>query len=388
MKRLLDTQQWRHHFNRRNFLKTTGVALANATVAHRIGDSVAAQSFSDYPFTLGVASGDPLPDGVVLWTRLAPDPLNGGGLSSRRKIAVEWQIARDENMQQIVQQGATLAVPELAHSVHVEVNGLEPSTFYWYRFSVRGVESPTGRTRTAPALGAQIDELKFAFVSCSDWQHGLFAAYGAVAREDLDLVVHLGGYIYEYGAATGGPRQHTGAEVGTLESYRNRHALYKTDHNLQAAHAAAPWIVTWDDHEVENNYANLTREENATPAGEDFTQRRANAYQAYYEHMPLRLSSLPRGADMQLYRQLTFGDLVNFNVLDTRQFRTDQPCGDNFKMRCAEAFDANATLLGFEQEAWLANNLLNTPTRWNVLAQQVMMAQFDFRSDFDSALRS
>lgn len=370
-----------NHFNRRNFLKTTSLAIAGATIAHHAGDYAFAQTFAANPFTLGVASGEPLPDGIVLWTRLAPDPLNGGGLSARRKYAVEWQIARDENMQQVVQQGAALAIPELGHSVHVEVTGLDPSTIYWYRFTVRGHESTIGRTRTAPATGARTDELKFAFASCSDWQYGLFAAYGAMAREDVDLIIHLGDYIYEYGAAAGGPRQHTGAEVDSLESYRNRHALYKTDLNLQAAHAAAPWLVTWDDHEVENNYANLTREENATPANQDFANRRANAYQAYYENMPLRLSSLPRGIEMDLYRRVTFGDLIDFNVLDTRQYRTDQPCGDSFRARCADAFDPNATLLGYQQEQWLANNLLNSQSRWNVLAQQVMMAQFDFRAD-------
>lgn len=366
--------------NRRGFLTSVGAALAGATLASQLpGGTAYGQRFSVNPFTLGIASGDPLPDGVVLWTRLAPDPLNGGGLSSRR-VRVGWRIATDEHMRHVVQRGVALATPELGYSVHVEVNGLEPGRHYWYQFAAGREESPVGRTRTAPASGAQVDRLSFAFASCSDWQFGLFAAYGAMAREDVDLVVHLGDYFYEYGPDPRGPRQHEGPEVGSLESYRNRHALYKTDRNLQAAHAAFPWLVTWDDHEVENNYAGQISE-NIGEDPQQFLQRRANSYQAYYEHMPLRLSSMPQGPDQQLYRRVTFGDLAEFSVLDTRQYRTDQPCDDGFKVQCAGAFDPSATLLGFEQEQWLQDGLANSTAKWNVLAQQVMMAQFDFAAD-------
>ncbi len=367
--------------SRRGFLIGAG-GLAGVVAASQLPGSVwaAKPTFSVYPFTLGVASGDPLPDGVVLWTRLAPDPLNGGGMPLQ-SVPVQWQVATDENLRNVVQRGTVLATPEMAHSVHVELYGLEPARWYWYRFQAGDALSPVGRTRTAPALGAPLQRFRFAFASCSDWQNGFFAAYGAMAREDLDLVVHLGDYIYEYGPAPGGARRHEGPEVESLESYRNRHALYKTDRNLQAAHAAFPWVLTWDDHEVENNYADAVPEETTSPATIPFLQRRANAYQAYYEHLPLRRSALPQGPSLRLYRRLTFGDLAEFHVLDTRQYRTDQPCGDGFTPdRCAEAFDPSATLLGFEQERWLEEGLVRSPARWNVLAQQVMMAQFDFRA--------
>lgn len=380
MKRVHFDRRLASHFSRRGFLAGAGAALAGMTIAGGLpGGTATAQRFTIDPFTLGVASGDPSPNGVVLWTRLAPDPLNGGGMP-RRPFPVEWQVATDDRMREVVRRGAALAIPELAHSVHVELRGLEPAHTYWYQFKAGNALSPVGRTRTAPAAGAYVDKFNFAFASCSDWQFGFFAAYGALAQEDLDLVVHLGDYIYEYGAEAGGPRQHEGPEVGSLESYRNRHAQYKTDFNLQAAHAAFPWVVTWDDHETENNYAGDVDEEIGTPP-EEFLARRANAYQAYYEHMPLRRRSLPLGPDLRLYRRLTFGDLLEFNVLDTRQYRTDQPCNDQLGPRCAGALDPSATLLGPQQEAWLNRNLATSAAKWNVLAQQVMMAQFDFFSD-------
>ncbi|MBW4643886.1 MAG: alkaline phosphatase [Goleter apudmare HA4340-LM2] len=355
---------------RRGFLLGAGF-LTGLAITSQWRPALARPRFSGYPFTLGVASGDPLPDGVVLWTRLAPDPLNGGGMPLQN-IVVRWEVALDENMRRVVQRGTTLATPELGHSVHVEVSGLQPERWYWYRFKVGNEVSPIGRTRTSEAF----QQLNFAFVSCQDWQNGYYTAYEHLAKEDLDLVVHLGDYIYEYGPQSGGPRQHIGPEIITLSDYRNRHALYKTDRNLQAAHAAFPWIVTWDDHEVDNNYANLIPEDNQTPAA--FAARRVSAYQAYYEHMPLRPSSIPIGTDMQLYRRFTFGNLAEFNVLDTRQYRTDQPCDDGLKPRCPQAFDDNATMTGKEQEQWLFQGLDKSRSRWNVIAQQTMLAEYDF----------
>ncbi|MBD2775835.1 alkaline phosphatase D family protein [Iningainema tapete] len=367
--------------SRRNFLQgagfLTGLAIAQtAQIANaRTRKINPAPSFSAYPFSLGVASGDPLPDGVVLWTRLAPDPLNAGGMP-QENILVEWQVALDENMRRVVRRGKAIATPEFAHSVHVDVRGLQPNRWYWYQFKVGSEVSPIGRTRTAFGFNTSSQQLNFAFANCQDWQNGYYTAYKHLADEELDLVVHLGDYIYEYGPEPGGPRQHNSPEIVTLEDYRNRHALYKTDTNLQAAHAAFPWIVTWDDHEVENNYAGLIPEENQSQ--EEFVIRRANAYQAYYEHMPLRQSSLPNGPNLLLYRRFTFGNLVEFNVLDTRQYRTDQPCDDGLKPRCAEAFDPNATLTGSEQEQWLLQGLDKSSARWNVIAQQVMFAEYDF----------
>jgi alkaline phosphatase D len=363
-----------NRWKRRDFIIGAGL-FTGLAVTTQWSPAIAKPRFSGYPFSLGVASGDPLPDGVVLWTRLAPDPLNGGGMPPEN-VVVRWELALDENMRKVVQKGKALAIPDLAHSVHVDVRGLNPDRWYWYQFRVGDEVSPIGRTRTAPSFRRPTKQLNFAFVSCQDWQNGYYTAYQHLAEEDLDLVVHLGDYIYEYGPQTDKPRQHNSPEIVTLADYRNRHALYKTDANLQATHAAFPWIVTWDDHEVENNYANLIPEENQSQ--EAFLVRRANAYQAYYEHMPLRQSSLPNGPNMQLYRRLTFGNLAEFHVLDTRQYRTDQPCNDGLKPRCAAAFDVNATLTGTEQEQWLFQGLDQSRSRWNVIAQQIMMAQYDF----------
>ncbi|HKX29394.1 MAG TPA: alkaline phosphatase [Blastocatellia bacterium] len=330
--------------------------------------------FAGEPFTLGVASGDPLPDGVVLWTSLAPDPLNGGGMTPE-PVIVKWEIAADEQMRKIVKRGAALACAEFGHSVHVEVQGLKPARWYWYRFTAGSAVSPVGRTRTAPALRGCADRFAFAFASCQHYEQGLYTAYQHLAEEDLDLVVHLGDYIYEGGIATGRPRAHNSPEIMTLDDYRNRHALYKGDSHLQRAHALFPWIVTWDDHEVENNYANNISENNDPP--ETFLERRANAYQAYYEHMPLRQRQLPHGPDLRLYRRVQFGELVQFNVLDTRQYRTDQPCGDGTKLICDGVLNPEATMMGAEQEEWLFRSLDKSKARWNVIAQQVMMGIYD-----------
>jgi alkaline phosphatase D len=343
-------------------------------------DVAAAPKLGANPFTLGVASGDPLPDSVVLWTRLAPDPLHGGRMPPL-PVPVWWQVANDPDMRHIVQHGIARAVPELAHSVHVDVHGLEPAHEYFYRFYVPHEFSPIGRTKTTPAPDARVDELRFAIAACQRWDQGYYAAYRHLAEETLDFVVHLGDYIYEYGIdATGGVRQVPvpeafRTETLTLERYRLQFALYKSDPDLQAAHARCPWLVAWDDHEVENDYTDAISENR--DSSELFLLRRAAAYQAYYEHLPLRHSSLPQGPDMRLYRRMTYGDLAEFNVLDTRQYRSDQPCGDGETPRCAAALDPATTMLGPAQEQWLLDGLDQSRARWNVLAQQVLMAELD-----------
>ncbi|MGH8869749.1 MAG: alkaline phosphatase D family protein [Actinomycetes bacterium] len=339
----------------------------------------ASPRFADDPFSLGVASGDPAPDGVVLWTRLAPDPMAGGGMPDAA-VQAEWEVADDPQFRRVVRRGTETARPELGHAVHAEVHGLEPHREYYYRFRAGGQISPVGRTRTAPALGAAVGALRFAFVSCQQFEHGYYTAYGHLAEEDLDLVVHLGDYIYEYGtdeylSPDGNVRHHVGAEIWSLEDYRIRHAQYRGDADLQAAHAACPWMVTWDDHEVENNYAGLVPEQGQDPAL--FLPRRAAAYQAYYEHMPLRRSSVPRGPDMLLYRRLPYGGLADFHLLDTRQYRDDQAAGDGTKPPNPEQQDPSRTLTGAEQEAWLLDGLARSGARWNVLAQQVFFARRD-----------
>ncbi|HET9257662.1 MAG TPA: alkaline phosphatase D family protein [Pseudonocardiaceae bacterium] len=366
----------------RRDLLAGGVVLASAA----LGGCGAPARVPGEVFSLGVASGDPLPDSVVLWTRLAPEPLAGGGMPPRA-VEVQWEIAEDEGFRRVVRRGTEWAVPELAHSVHAEPGGLRPGASYFYRFRAGDQISPVGRTRTGPDLGSSPGRLRLAFVSCQDWQGGYYSAYRGIAGEDLEFVLHLGDYIYEYAPRPGSPRQHDGPELDSLESYRNRHALYRTDPDLRAAHAAHPFVLTWDDHEVDNNYANDIPEDTTGPAQgsrAEFLNRRARAYQAYYEHLPLRRSQRPAGPSALLYRRLRFGDLAEFAVLDTRQYRTDQPCGDGMKPRCAAALDPAATMTGPVQERWLLEGLDRSGARWNVIAQQTMFAQYDFAAGPDA----
>lgn len=360
--------------SRRAFL-AYGAALA--ALPRLAGQCVAASPrrglFQDDPFTLGVASGDPSSTGMVLWTRLAPKPLEQGGGLPAEVIAVHWEIADDEAMTNIVQKGTAAATPQLGHSVHVETDGLRPDRWYWYRFRTGDAQSRVGRTRTLPAATASPDALRFAFASCQHYEAGLFTAYEHMAKDDLDLVFHLGDYIYEREGMENRVRKHVGPEINTLEDYRIRHAQYKSDAHLQAMHARCPWMVTWDDHEVDNNYANDISEKTDIDRM-SFLERRANAYQAYYEMMPLRASSMPRGPHMQLYRKASFGRLAEMLVLDTRQYRSDQPNGDKASAINEAATNPESSMLGKDQANWMKASLLESPATWNVMAQQVMMA--------------
>jgi alkaline phosphatase D len=326
--------------------------------------------FRTYPFSVGVASGDPYPDSVVLWTRLAPEPLEGGGMPTAN-VEVAWQVATDRAFRQIVRTGTAIARPELGHSVHVEAGGLLPGREYFYRFRCGGEVSQVGRTKTAPEAGAPVDRLRFGVCGCGHYETGYFSAYGRVADEQFDFVFHTGDYIYEgRGDRNRSPnnvRQHLGQEIYTLVDYRNRYAQYKSDPDLLAAHMSAPFVMAWDDHEVDNDYAG-DRDERDTPP-EVFLLRRAAAYQAYYESMPVR-TALPNGASLQLYRRLAFGDLIDFSVLDTRQYRSKQSaCGD--PKACPELIDVRRTILGEAQEKWLFDNLGQSKARWTVMGQQV-----------------
>jgi alkaline phosphatase D len=364
------------HFSRRSFLvATTSLAAAAVWSSRAIGVTKKNVNVPDQLFTLGVASGDPTPEGFVIWTRLAPRPLEGGGMPAEN-VEVAWEVSEDEPMTKVVRSGKTVATPDWAHSVHVEVDGLAPDRWYFYRFHANGEDTGKGRARTMPAAGASPKRLHFAFASCQHYENGYFTAYEHMAKEGNDLIVHLGDYIYEGAGRDNQLRKHVGPLLQTLDDYRNRHAQYKTDPMLQAAHAAAPWIVTWDDHEFANNCAGFISEK-PTDDPAEYRQRRAHAYQAYYEHMPLRRTSLPKGPDMQLYRRIAFGNLAEFFVLDTRQYRSDQPCGDGNRPQCPECFDPKATALGEAQEKWLVSGLGESKKRWNVLAQQIMMARVD-----------
>ncbi len=361
--------------DRRRFLSLAAGCSLYALV-HRPALGVVRDAvFKKDPFTLGVASGDPSSDGFVLWTRLAPEPLENGGMDDKA-IEVQWELADDEGMHQIVRKGTAVAKPELAHSVHVELEGLEPDRWYFYRFHAGDATSPVGRTRTTPKREAYPERLRFAFASCQHFEYGYFTAYQHMVGDDLDLVIHLGDYIYEGAATKGKVRMHRGGELDSLADYRNRYAQYRTDEHLQMAHARFPWLVTWDDHEFDNNCAGDISEEKDVTA-EQFLERRARAYQAYYEHMPLRMAQLPKGPNLQLYRSCQFGHLANFQVLDTRQYRSDQPCGDGNKPACDDVYSPTATLLGETQEKWLMESLAASKCQWNVLAQQIMMARVD-----------
>jgi alkaline phosphatase D len=381
LRNLRDAARSEGGVSRRLFLSYASALAAVPLLGTRVeGRVLRRPAFDRDPFTLGVTSGDPDATGTVLWTRLAPDPLTPDGGMPGELIEVRWEVATDEAMQTIVQRGTTVATPQLAHSVHVEVDGLKPDRWYWFRFRVGDAESPIGRTRTMPDLMALPDRLRFAFASCQHYESGLYTAYEHMAQDELDLVFHLGDYIYEGAGRDGQIRKHEGPELETLADYRIRHAQYKTDPMLKAMHQACPWVVTWDDHEFDNNCAaGISEELDVDPV--DFLLRRADAYQAYYEMMPLRRRSLPQGPHMQLYRTVTFGRLANFQVLDTRQYRSDQPNDDRRSPLNEAALDRRNSLLGGRQYGWLQAALLDSGSTWNVLAQQVMMGMVGFPAD-------
>jgi alkaline phosphatase D len=336
-----------------------------------------------YPFGLGVASGSPRPTSVVLWTRILSASVISEQAASAA-LSVRWEIAEDDGFKRIASTGNATALPELAHSVHVDATGLQPDRWYWYRFMLGDAISPIGRTRTAPAPNALPSSLRFAFASCQHWEFGEYAAHRHIAAAAPDLVAFLGDYIYEWGpydqAHPAAPRRSDYSI--TLADYRARYAQYKSDPHLQAAHHAAPWIVTWDDHEVANDYGN-DRDERLDP---NFLARRAAAYQAFYEHMPVRLSALPAGANrfaaLRMYERYDWGQLARFHVLDTRQYRSYHACpkpgrggSNSVTSSCAERLLPERTLLGQAQETWLANGFASSPAKWNILAQQTLMAQ-------------
>jgi alkaline phosphatase D len=370
--------------SRRLFL-AYGAALSSLPLLGARAEARARRmAFDADPFSLGVASGEPTASGMVLWTRLAPRPLDPDGGLSPESIRVQWEVASDEAMKNIVQKGSAVATPQLGHSVHVEVDGLKPDRWYWYRFRSGDATSPIARTRTSPPPHSMPDRLRFAFASCAHWESGYYTAYEHMAQDELDLIFHLGDYIYDGAGRDNQVRKHAGPRLESLADYRIRHAQYKTDPHLQAAHALCPWVVTWDDHEVENNYADgISERSGADPAA--FLEQRANAYQAYYEMMPLRSRSVPRGPHMKLYRTLRYGRLATFQVLDTRQYRTDQPHDGHQSPLDDEALNPKNTMLGARQANWLKAALLRSTGTWNVLAQQVMMGMVDrVRKEGDS----
>ena len=363
---------------RRAFLSASLAAAGVGVLPARLLRAEESFRFSTNPFTLGIASGYPTPDSMVLWTRLAPKPLEPGGDMPPEVIPVDWAVATDERMRTVVQHGTAYATPDWAHSVHVEPSGLDPGRDYWYRFESGGERSPIGRTRTAPTAGAPLDRLKLGLVNCQHYEMGYYTAYRHLVADNPDLIVHVGDYIYETNAVHK-VRNHNMPVAFTLDDYRARHALYKTDRDLANAHAAAPWLLTWDDHDVANDYANDVSEEDDDP--QLFLARRAAAYQAYYEHMPLPRWAVPSGPAMRLYATRSFGDLASIVLLDQRQYRSPEACpplgragGHRVdEAKCPELDDPHRTMLGGRQEAWAQGQLLSSQTRWNVLAQGTLM---------------
>ena len=360
---------------RRNFIIGTAAGLAASRVSTPV---VAGPGFSTNPFTLGVASGDVTQDSAVLWTRLAPEPLAADGGLGRDAIPVRWELFRDEEMQQLIRQGEELAVPQLVHSIHADVRGLEPGRDYWYRFSVGAHTSEAGRTKTLPARNSQTEAIRFVTVSCQNYAHGYFVAYDHIVADNPDFVIHLGDYIYETSYGVNFRRHETEVMPLTLDGFRRRHALYKTDENLKRAHARLPFFTTLDNHDA------VIDTDPATMA------IRAAAYQAWYEHMPVRGYGNPGDDRFELQRTVHAGDLMQVSLLDTRQFRARQlPCsGDrsphgfgNYVVRCPEMFAEERTMLGEEQENWLADNIQAGSTPWNVIASSSVFSPFHLDID-------
>lgn len=362
--------------DRRHFLTAGAAVLGTAATSQLWLPGTARAAETPLPggvFKLGVASGDPLPNAVVLWTRLAPDPLNGGGMPNRA-VSVEWEIAEDSRFKKPVRRGVARALPAYGHSVHVDARGLRPDRPYWYRFRAEGQLSPTGRTRTAPHPHGPARSLRIALASCQNWQNGYFTPYADMRDQDPDVVLFVGDYIYESTPSATAVRRHEGSgEPYTLVQYRNRYAQYRSDPHLKAMHAAAPWVVTFDDHEVDNDFAGEVPQDPTKQSHDAFVTRLTAAYQAYYEHMPVRATSVPNGPHIRMYRRFDFGRLVRLNVLDTRQFRSDQATTQ------AGAEDPSMTMLGAEQKTWLLGSLRRSPTRWNLIASQIMMAETDLQ---------
>jgi len=393
--------------SRRELLVGAGV-LAGASVLPTLPAGATASTSrpsGSTPFTLGVASGDPHSESVVIWTRLAllPDAPDGG--MPARSVEVSWEVALDEQFRRVVRRGRTRALPQFGHSVHVDVRGLQDGAWYYYRFSALGQISPVGHTRTAPDDDARAPRLRLATANCQDFQNGYFPAYDAMAAEDLDLVVFLGDYIYEYDPNSVFPdRLHTRTEafdagapldqLSTIGDYRARYGLYTSDPSLQAARAAAPWISIWSDHEVENNYANLVDEVDdhvGTPQYESpaqFAAQRARAYQVWWENTPARVDASQLGtSSLRIYRDFRWGRLASLYALDTRQYRTEQvghPYTSN-DVGPAAFGQANTTgnLYGPDQLAWFTSRLGRSRSTWDIVLTEVMMGRFRFPNPAD-----
>ena len=371
------TETPQHSLPRRTVLTTGAAGTALTALPARAGAAPAGVATAEGPrvrhevFQHGVASGDPLPDAVVLWTRVTPAPDATPGSGRGPKVRVAWEVATDRRFRRVVRRGRFLTSAGRDHTVKLDARGLEPERWYFYRFTALGRRSPVGRTRTAPAADATPANLRLGFASCSNWPAGLFAAYrGLAERTDLHAIVHLGDYLYESGSSA--VRAHEpDREIVTLADYRQRHGQYKTDPDLQAAHASAPWIVTWDDHEVTNDSWAEGAENHDASEG-DYLQRRARAHRAYDEWMPCRMDGTARLDDgTRLYRRLRFGTLAELSMLDLRTYRDEQiaQVGTDTGVD-----DPERTITGAEQMDWLLDGLQQGRARWKLVGTSVMFS--------------
>jgi len=377
---------------RRDVLKWSVAAVAPLASFWSIGQTAVKHN----PFSLGVASGSPNHNSVVLWTRLMPDGASGNSQFASTDVSVIWEVADDEGFKVNRRTGQVVALAALAHSVHLELDQLQSDRWYFYRFQIGDAQSTVGRTRTLPHPEAMVQKLRVAYASCQRWEHGYFSAYDHMCQENLDMVLFLGDYIYEYAGAANAVRLPSGGWVSSLSDYRDRYALHKSEKALQAMHAQCPWLVTWDDHEVSNDYAGLNRGQSGNISF-DFAAQRARAYQAFYEHMPLRVSALTRsidglarGAEMRIYGEVAYGKLANLYLLDDRQYRDRQVCnkgggygsGWTDPDQCEEWLDPKRSLLGPQQEQWLNQSFANARNDgrvWNVVAQQTIFGRRDYK---------
>ncbi len=343
-----------------------------------------APKFSNYPFTLGIASGDPTSGGFVLWTRIAPHPFDPDALSAGR-FPVTWEVATDQSFKNLIQSGVSYAYKKNAYAVHTTVYGLKPNYQYFYRFHVGGETSPTGRAKTLPIIGAKTEKFRFATACCQSITDGHFAAYRDIASMDLDLLLHTGDYIYEQDWV-GGDRRLPIEEALDLKGYRELYAAYKIDPLLQAAHASSCWMTIWDDHELENDWGGDYSPDyrDLANGAEAFVRRKAAAFKAYFEHMPLGLEARPARNKLRLNRRAIVGDLVQFDLLDCRQYRSPPACENEprtfrgFTELCSEALSAERSMLGADQQVWLDRGLGHFPVKWNALVQTTQFAPFDF----------
>ncbi len=381
---------------RRRTVLATGTAGAGLATLGGVGLSPAtatpeesARSRSARYFAHGVASGDPKPRRVVIWTRVTPTTAASPGSGKGPQVTVTWEVARDAEFRRVVRRGTAVTGPGRDHTVKVDVTGLRPATWYHYRFRLDGVPSRTGRTRTAPRGRATPRNLRFGVVSCANLQAGWFTPYRALAeRDDLHAVLHLGDYLYEYapGRYGYGPdnidiRSHDPArEMVSLSDYRRRHAQYKRDADLAELHARYPWIVTWDDHEVTNDQWR-DGAENHQPDEGDYLRRRARAHRAYDEWMPVRMNDTAAlGDGTRLFRRLRFGRLAELSMLDLRTYRSEQVATLPGGLGSLESdiSDPDRTITGRRQLQWLKTSLSRDKPLWKLVGNPVMIAPVTF----------